>query len=159
MTFHIFPSGNHVGCFPLGTMGGCLLTQPRKAIPLQETPLWQGPAEQRSLLTPLKFQASLLGLLQNHPENKRRWEELGPWRRMSSPPVMPEYLSLGARPPSGLPLAFPHAALKLSSGSAWKHKQLASQPHQQCCKQPNLCLQSKYPLVGMGAVLRPLAPR
>ena len=126
VTFHIFLSGNHVGCFPLGTMGGCLLTQPRKAIPLQETPLWQGPAEQRSLLSPLKFQASLLGLLQIQPENKRRWEELGPWRRMSSPPVMPECLSHDgnrARPPSGLPLAFPHAALKFSSGSAWKHKQ------------------------------------
>ena len=76
----MFPSGHH---------GKLSSHTALKGHPTAGSPLWQGPAEQRSLLTPLKFQASLLGLLQ---ESKRGWEELGPWRR-TSPPVMPECVS------------------------------------------------------------------
>lgn len=75
-----------------------------KGHPAAGAPLWQGPAEQRSLLTPLRFQGSLLGLLQ---ESKRVWEELGPWRRTSSPPVMPECVSAMMATEQGLQVVSP----------------------------------------------------
>lgn len=78
-----------------------------KGHPPAGAPLWQGPAEQRSLLTPLKFQASLLGLLQIQPESKRGWEELGPWRRTSSPPVMLECVSALMATEQGLQVVSP----------------------------------------------------